>query len=183
MSGTCAISTTSRSRLLSSFFSLQGKALKEIHAILTETACFLPGRAKDLSAPLYLIYNAIFGGDVFPRTVFHPSTPIFRKLGLKLWNQNYFMVIHVVSIFWVWYHLAVTLHVHTLNMCKYRRQKLTQVDMNPNRFFLHYPLFSQAMFTNILLTWHCQWRFCFLRSGLDKKYKLSYISFSPYTQI
>jgi hypothetical protein len=28
--------------------------LKEIHAILTETkACVLPGRAKDLSAPLY----------------------------------------------------------------------------------------------------------------------------------
>ena len=28
------------------FFLLQGKALKEIHAILTETlACFLPGRA------------------------------------------------------------------------------------------------------------------------------------------
>jgi len=37
------------------FFSLKGKALKEIHAILTETlACFLPGRAKDLSAPLYI---------------------------------------------------------------------------------------------------------------------------------
>jgi len=35
-------------------FFLQGKAPKEIHAILTETlACFLPGRAKDLSAPLY----------------------------------------------------------------------------------------------------------------------------------
>ena len=34
---------------------LQGKAPKEIHAILTETlACSLPGRAKDLSAPLYL---------------------------------------------------------------------------------------------------------------------------------
>jgi len=33
---------------------LQGKAPKEIHAILTETlACFLPGLAKDLSAPLY----------------------------------------------------------------------------------------------------------------------------------
>jgi len=41
--------------LSSSFFPpLQGKAPKEIHAILTETlACFLPGRAKDLSAPLY----------------------------------------------------------------------------------------------------------------------------------
>ena len=36
------------------FFFLQGKAPKEIHAILTETlACFLPGRAKDLSASLY----------------------------------------------------------------------------------------------------------------------------------
>ena len=35
------------------FFFLQGKASKEIRAILTETlACLLPGRAKDLSAPL-----------------------------------------------------------------------------------------------------------------------------------
>jgi len=35
-------------------FPLQGKAPKEIHAILTETlACFLRGRAKYLSAPLY----------------------------------------------------------------------------------------------------------------------------------
>jgi len=32
---------------------LQGKAPKEIYAILTETlACFLPVRAKDFSAPL-----------------------------------------------------------------------------------------------------------------------------------
>jgi len=41
-------------RAVSSGFSpLQGKAPKEIGAILTETlACFLAGRAKDLSAPL-----------------------------------------------------------------------------------------------------------------------------------
>ena len=39
------------------FFFLQGKAPKEIHAILTETlACFLPGRAMDLAAPLYMLY-------------------------------------------------------------------------------------------------------------------------------
>jgi len=39
--------------LLSSFFLLQGKAPKEIHAILIETLTFfLPGQAKDLSAPL-----------------------------------------------------------------------------------------------------------------------------------
>ena len=38
--------------------STKGKAPKEIHAILTETlACFLPSRAKDLSAPLYASSN------------------------------------------------------------------------------------------------------------------------------
>jgi len=38
------------------FLFLQGNAPKEIRAILTETlACVLPGRAKDLSAPLYYI--------------------------------------------------------------------------------------------------------------------------------
>jgi len=42
------------------FSPLQGKAPKEIHAILTETlACFLPGRAKDLSAPLYDSITAV----------------------------------------------------------------------------------------------------------------------------
>ena len=56
MSGTRAISTTSRRELSSRFFFLQGKAPKEIHTTLTETlACLIPGRAKDLSAPLYLL--------------------------------------------------------------------------------------------------------------------------------
>jgi len=55
MLGTHTISTTSRRELSSSFFFfLQGKASKEIHAILIETlACLLSGRAKDFSAPLY----------------------------------------------------------------------------------------------------------------------------------
>jgi len=40
-------------RAVIKFVFLQGKAPKEIHAIMTETlACLLPGRAKDLSAPL-----------------------------------------------------------------------------------------------------------------------------------
>ena len=43
-------------RAVIKFLFLQGKAPMEIHAILIETlACFLPGRAKDLSAPLYNI--------------------------------------------------------------------------------------------------------------------------------
>jgi len=38
------------------YFLLQGKAPNEIDAILTEKlACFLPGRAKDISAPLYYV--------------------------------------------------------------------------------------------------------------------------------
>jgi len=41
------------------FSPLQSKAAKEIDAILTEIlACFLPGRAKDLSAPLTEQENA-----------------------------------------------------------------------------------------------------------------------------
>jgi len=49
MSGTRAIST----RAVVKFLFLQGKAPKEIHAILTEKlACFLPGWAKVLSARL-----------------------------------------------------------------------------------------------------------------------------------
>ena len=37
------------------FLFLQRQAPKEIHASLTETlACFLPGRAKNLLAPLYI---------------------------------------------------------------------------------------------------------------------------------
>jgi len=56
MSGTRAISTTSRRDLSPSFFFLQSKEPKEIHAILTEVlACFLPDRAKDLSVPLYIV--------------------------------------------------------------------------------------------------------------------------------
>ena len=52
MSGTPAISTTSRRELSSSLLFLQGKTPKEIHAILTETlAWFFPGGAKGLSAP------------------------------------------------------------------------------------------------------------------------------------
>ena len=40
------------------FFLLQGKAPKEIHAILTETlACFLPGRAEDYQHPCTSISN------------------------------------------------------------------------------------------------------------------------------
>jgi len=55
-------------RAVKFFPPLQGKAPKEIHAILTETlGCFLPGRAKDLSAPLYkqspTQYSSVSGTD------------------------------------------------------------------------------------------------------------------------
>jgi len=58
MSGTRAISTASGSKFHQVFFFQQGKVQKEIHTILTETLAFsLPGRAKGLSAPLYIILS------------------------------------------------------------------------------------------------------------------------------
>ena len=49
-------------RTIIKFLFLQGKTPKEIHAILTETlACFLPGRAKDLSVTLCLLILNLTG--------------------------------------------------------------------------------------------------------------------------
>jgi len=53
MSGDARDFNNIETRAVIKFFSLQGKAPKEIHVILTEIfACFLPGWAKDLSTPL-----------------------------------------------------------------------------------------------------------------------------------
>ena len=53
-------------RTVIKYFFLQGKAPKKIHVILTETlACFLPGQAKDFSAPLYEYYNATLIARIF----------------------------------------------------------------------------------------------------------------------
>jgi len=54
MSGDARDFNNMETRAVIKFFFLQGKAPKEIHAILTETLAFFPpGWAKDLSAPLY----------------------------------------------------------------------------------------------------------------------------------
>jgi len=45
-------------RAVIKFLFLHGKTPKDIHAILTEKLpCFLPGRPKDFSAPLYTSYR------------------------------------------------------------------------------------------------------------------------------
>ena len=63
------------------FFSLQGKAPKEIHDILTETlACFLPGRAKDLSATLYFQFNILHAIRVTPFNIHMFATSTRSKL-------------------------------------------------------------------------------------------------------
>ena len=49
-------------RAVIKFLFLQGKPPKEFHVILTETlVCFLPRRAKDLSAPLY---STMLGSEI-----------------------------------------------------------------------------------------------------------------------
>jgi len=68
-------------RAVVKFLFLPGKAPKEIHAILTETlACFIPGRAKDLSAPLY-IEDKVF---MFNCKIVYYSIVYF--VGVVLWN-------------------------------------------------------------------------------------------------
>ena len=80
------ISTTSRRELSSSFFFLQGKTQKEIHAILTETlTCFLPGRAKDISAALYFSISH----TIFPTCLFRPSpVPHFKTFCVFLMAET-----------------------------------------------------------------------------------------------
>jgi len=63
-------------------FPLQGKAPKEIHANLTEALCFLPGRAKDLSAPL--IDSLQF---VLPTTISDGICGMVRWFGDKAENR------------------------------------------------------------------------------------------------
>ena len=67
-------------------FVLQGKTPKEIHAILKETlACFLPGRAKDISAPLYFSISLTNG----PTGLFHPSpVPHFKTFWVFLMAET-----------------------------------------------------------------------------------------------
>ena len=63
-----------KTRAVIKLFFLQGKESKEIHAILTETlVCFFPGRAKDLSTPLYLYLSTHFA-DKSPSPGFHTSS-------------------------------------------------------------------------------------------------------------
>ena len=56
------------------YFFLQGKAPKEIHAILTETSdCFLPGRANNLSAPLYSSHSIHLPSSPVQCSYLHPT--------------------------------------------------------------------------------------------------------------
>jgi len=84
MSVTRAISTTSRRELLSRFFSVQGKAPKEIHAILTErVACFLPGRAKDLSALLCMVNVPLHSIQIMHTFIFRSTKALDSNFHIR----------------------------------------------------------------------------------------------------
>jgi len=55
MSGTRAVSTKSRCELSSSFFSCKARRRRKFTPFWQTLAWFRPGRAKDLSAPLYIV--------------------------------------------------------------------------------------------------------------------------------
>ena len=59
-----------KTRAVIKFLFLQGKGPKEIHVILIKAlACFLPGRAKYVSAPLYLSLAQKKGVSIFSQTL------------------------------------------------------------------------------------------------------------------
>jgi len=77
-------------RAIIMFFFLQGKAPKEIHAILTEILdYFLPGRAKDLSASLYVpcpSKKAIFHSR---NNILYLTVRSFMHVAFLLWFKWY----------------------------------------------------------------------------------------------
>ena len=87
-------------RAVIKLYSLQGKAPKEIHATMTEIlACFLPGQAKDLSAPMYLealhVQDGALCDAIFPQMNGEIEIGIFRsvltgKKILRIWNTYQF---------------------------------------------------------------------------------------------
>ena len=111
MSGTRAISTTSRKELSSSFFPLQFKAPKEIHAILTETlACFLPGWAKDLSATPY----------IWPWQPQNQTKTVLGRLLLCKWQSEQSSQTFKVKSSRNWIFLYCTCKYHmTLNLTRF----------------------------------------------------------------
>jgi len=64
-------------RAVIKFVFLQGKASNEIHVLLTEIlACFLPGRAKDFSAPLHFKLDS----NPTPHTLSFPNPTLLPTL-------------------------------------------------------------------------------------------------------
>jgi len=75
------------------FFSLQGKAPKEIYAILAEKlACFLPNRAKDLSAP--------YMTSLSPCRRKQPILPKYLYLPSRLYGVTAEATLSFVSWWW-----------------------------------------------------------------------------------
>jgi len=87
-------------RAVIKFLFLQGKAPKEVHAILTEAlACFLPDVAKDLSAPLYVFGTFLkIDSDFFP---LHHSIFFFRMeaLSFQSYEMNRYIKCRIIVLF------------------------------------------------------------------------------------
>ena len=89
-------------RAIIKFFSPQGKAPKEIHAIVTKTlACFVPGRAKDFSATCicevryvncYIVNDKITGKCNEPKHTL--------GCGSNSYKHKYYIYIYIFVCFW-----------------------------------------------------------------------------------
>ena len=97
------------------FSFLQGKEPKEIHASLTETlACFLPGRAKDLSAPQYIFSSESFNSTYFVKP--HSSLGL-TKVSLCFCSYKYLLSVECFQILFFIPYMFVQQYVIQHNTC------------------------------------------------------------------
>ena len=139
-------------RTVIKFFFLQGNVPKEIHAILTETlACFLPGRAKDLSAPLYIYIYIYIHIHIY---IFTPGFPknhsLFGVLSLLLHAANVAVSDFSLSVLSTKHDCKL---LHTLVVRKFLSTISVSLLLFHRAFFVHL-VFYQLMHLYILLKYY-----------------------------
>jgi hypothetical protein len=95
---------TIETRAVTNFFFLQRKAPKQIHANLTETlACSLLGRAKDLSAPLY-VFRVDLRTNSYYFSIHHSPIGLYNRDGVCLLRGMDWVFMCFV---WIWEQTAI----------------------------------------------------------------------------
>jgi len=141
------------------YFFLQGKEPKEIHAILTERlACFLPGRAKDLSAPLYK-YEQVYNSVVWS---FLPLPPPQKKGNLREFGVSVLTSVRNLSRY---VKYCERIKTYRAKWCRSNAQNLLSESLS---LFLSFFLsFFPSFFLSFVLSFYLSFSLSFLPFSLS----------------